>query len=197
MSSNYKECVVTYTTIDNQIRKANVPIFRSPFRPEPETLVHNISKFIETKQWPDEPVSEITDRIIWGLNKGKRCYGKKRHIPTETQDFFYRWILQHTVIPEIARDCSKDQVFANIILEEAATRAEQKDKTDITSFVSNGHEKRATNFPHGYRDALTHVKKMIQYHQTHFDSWYDDVSDFTRLIEEFELYTILDIQLCN
>ena len=197
MSSCYKECVVTYATIDNQVRKANVPIFRSPFRPNPETLVNNISKFIETKQWPDEPVSEIIDRIIWGLNTGKRCYGKKLQIPTETQDFFYRWVLQHTIISKIARECSKDKSFANLILEESAVRAKQKDEAAVADLIANGREKEAAYNSHGYQDAFAQVKKCLQYHQNHSDSWYDDISDFTRLIEEFELYTLLDIQLCN
>lgn len=197
MSHNYKECVVTYTTIDNQIRKAKVPIFRSPFRPEPETLVTNISKFIETTQWPEEPTSSITDRITWGLNKGKRCYGKKLQIHTETQDFYYRWILQHTLISKIARDCSKDQVFANLILEEAAVRAKKKDESEVADFIANGCSRITTSHSHGYQDALAQVKRCIRYHQTHSDAWYDDVSDYTRLIEEFELYTILDIHLCD
>ena len=194
MNKSYKECVVTYSTIDNQVRTAKVPIYPSPILPEPETLIYNISTFIETKQWPEEPVSEITNRILWGLNKGKRCYGKKLQFPTETQDFFYRWVLQHTIISKIAKDCSKDKAFATLILEESAIRAKQKDEAEV---AANGREKEASYNAHGYQDALSKVKQCLRYHQTHPDSWYDDVSDFSRLIEEFELYTLLDIQLCN
>ena len=48
---------------------------------------------------------------------------------------------------------------------------------------------------HDFRDALTRAKNRIRYHQTKYDSGYgDEWKHFIAIIEEFELYTLLELR---
>ncbi len=180
-----KLCVVAYTAIDDKVRKHTIQMPNSWFNPETETMMNNISKYIETKQWPEKQYEECVCCAKWGLSIcptiGTRCHSKWREFPTQTQFMFYRLIVHMGIVCDLALECSRDEKFRKALLKEAEVRARKKDE--------------AEHHYNLYQDALTRAKNRIRYHRNNRTG--DEYFDFCRVIEEFELFDIRKIQLCT
>lgn len=192
---NGKDYYVTYTTFDNKTRR-----IKGRLLSDDEKVIDKITEFVKTKKWPEEPFDDTVMHTMWGLalypTMGARSYEKQRQFPNKTQYLYYRVILRCDVVGKIASECCHDNDFGKALLREAAIRAIKKDEERVINLLASGYKKENIN-PNAYQDALNRAKKRIRYHQTKPGVYHDEFSDFCRVIEEFELFTVREIKLCE
>lgn len=150
---NNTMCVVTYTTIDNAVRTQTLALPESDSARQPGDILDNISTYLETRKWPEEPFAKTPGVIFWGLNpchvRRKYARSTQLNFPFESSFVYYHWILQKGVVADIAGECVRNPDFAGEILAEAAVKAQNKDDTsDTSSFIQPC-----------YTDALTRAKR--------------------------------------
>ena len=105
-------------------------------------------------------------------------------------------ILQHGIVDAIAVECCRDAAFGEALLKEAMARAIKKDENRVANLLASGYKKENIH-PNAYQDALNRAKKRIRYHQTKPGAYGGEISEFCRVIEEFELFTIHTIKMCE
>ena len=103
-------------------------------------------------------------------------------------------ILQYGVIHKIASECCNDIDFGKALLREATTRAIKKDEERVANLLASGYKKENINLKES-QDALKRATNRIRYHQTTSSFGYGNLSEFRRIIEEFELFTVRKIKL--
>lgn len=185
--------VMTFTTFDNKVRKLKLDCW------DDEKIFDKINEFLKTGKWADESDDGLGRTLEWGLDlqpnrphlrtafhpNGKLCLN-------DTQMYFYNYLLKMEVAGTLAHECMKDPDFAKDMLKEAAARAKARDEEHIAWQIAHGRKYPNT---HDFRDALTRAKNRIRYHQTKYDSGYgDEWKHFIAIIEEFELYTLLELR---
>lgn len=191
-----RDYIVTYTTLDNKTRSKKKRLVS-----DDEKVIDKIIEFLETKKWPEEPYDYTVRNMEWGLapyqTMGVRRYGNQRQFPNESQYRYYLMVLKLGVIMDIASECCQNNDLGNALLREATTRAVKKDEERVANLLASGYKKEKIN-PREYQDALNRAKNRIRYHQkTWSPGGYGDVSEFCRVIEEFELFTVREIKLCE
>lgn len=190
---NWRYYFITYTTFDNKTRR-----FKGTLCSEDEKVIDKIMEFVETKQWPEEPFDYRARNMEWGLapyqTMGVRRHGNQRQFPNETQYLYYLMILHYGVIHKIASECCNDIDFGKALLREATTRAIKKDEERVANLLASGYKKENINLKES-QDALKRATNRIRYHQTTSGFGYGNLSEFRRIIEEFELFTVRKIKL--
>ena len=191
---NWRYYFITYTTFDNKTRR-----FKGTLCSEDEKVIDKIMEFVETKQWPEEPFDYRARNMEWGLapyqTMGVRRHGNQRQFPNESQYRYYLMVLKLGVIMDIASECCQNNDLGNALLREATTRAVKKDEERVANLLASGYKKEKIN-PREYQDALNRAKKRIRYHQKPVP-YGAERGEFRRVIEEFELFTVREIKLCE
>lgn len=188
-----KMCVVTYTTIDNVVRHHTVTKPDFPFQTDSKTLVRNCMEYLKTGKWPKEPFAKTVGVVTWGLNphhfRKTELRSKRMDFPFESSFFYYSYILQSGILKALTAECVRNQDLADALLTEAALRAQAKDEAEANIlFVSPSIPRKAS-----YETALSHAKNRIRYHRNKNGEEPGKNQDLCRVIEEFSLYTILEI----
>ena len=192
---NRRDFVVTYTTLDNKARRLKDSLFS-----DDEKVIDKITEFVKTKKWPEEPFDEMVRNAEWGLapfeTMGVRRHGNQRQFPNETQSLYYKMVLHYGIVGKIAAECCRDADLGGMILREAAVRAIKKDEDRVANLLARGYKKENI-YPNAYQEALNRANKRIRYHQTKPGAYGGEISEFCRVIEEFELFTIHTIKMCE
>jgi hypothetical protein len=190
-----KKYIITYTTIDRKTRKYIWKSSRCG-----NQVAENIITFIKTGNWPEEPFDEKIRNMAWGIAPyqiyGTRQHGNPRQFPNETQWFFYRCIIQCGIAGDIAIECAKNKDLAKAVLKVADEIATEKDAAEVARLIACGREKDAEYAAHNCQNALIRAKNRIRYHQNKKGAYLDEYDDFRGVIEEYELFHILDIKPC-
>ena len=91
-------------------------------------------------------------------------------------------------------ECVKDDKFGKAIFKEAMVRAKEGDIAEVAKLTAiSGSEKVAQSYLHAKRDALTRAKARIRYQKAKYGVGNAD-SEFSGVIEEYQLFTILGIK---
>ncbi len=93
-----------------------------------------------------------------------------------------------------SEDSCNDIDFGKALLREATTRAIKKDEERVANLLASGYKKENINLKES-QDALKRATNRIRYHQTTSGFGYGNLSEFRRIIEEFELFTVRKIKL--
>ena len=101
--------------------------------------------------------------------------------PNGSHYAFYRELVQCTIVPKLAMECSIDADFGKAMLKQATDSARQRDQEDEL------HDR-------DYRDALDRAKQRIRYNQKKYPRDHYDAEQYASVIEEYRLFTVLEVQ---
>lgn len=186
-----KSCTVTYTTFDQKKREViwDTTIIS-------DEIVNNIVAFVKTGVWPKTSASNEKHNMFWGLRLDPSITafdadlfgpGARWTQPNKTQYTFFNDLIQKTVVPQLAFECSMNEDFAKALLKEATIRAKKRDDEDAIKYQDSEL--------HLYRDALNRAKRRIRYYQKKYPDSHWTAQHYAPIIEEYELFAILDIQV--
>lgn len=179
-----KYCTVTYTTFDNKPRELVWDVTTIA-----ESFLNNTIEYVKTGKWPKLSESKKQWIMHWGLRLDPSwCSldadlfgpGYKWKQPNGSHYAFYRELVQRTIVPELAMECSMDADFGKVMLKQATNAAKNRDQED------EFHDR-------AYRDALDRAKQRIKYYQKKYPRDHYDAEQYASVIEEYQLFAVLNI----
>lgn len=180
-----KCCTVTYTTIDQKPRELVWDVTQVS-----DKVVSNIIAFVKTGEWPKASTSKKNWNMTWGIRVDKSVFSLEADLfgpgyiwkqPNETQYTFYQELAKKQIVERLAMECSMDADFGKAILKQATEAAKKRDQDD--ELLDRDH-----------RDALNRAKQRVRYYQKKYAADHADAKEYASVIEEYRLFTVLDIQ---
>lgn len=178
-------CTVTYTTFDQKPRELVWDVTHIS-----ERFLKNTIEFVKTGKWPKSSESKKNWNMHWGLRLNPSWSAPNADLfgpgymwkqPNGSQYTFYHDLVQCTIIKQLAMECSLDADFGKAILKQATDAAKKRDQEE-------------EGFERLHRDALDRAKQRIRYYQKKYASDHFDAEQYASVIEEYRLFTVLDIQ---
>ncbi len=180
-----KYCTVTYTTFDQKEREISWDVTNIS-----ERFLNNTIEFVKTGKWPKLSDSKKNWNMHWGLRLSASWSSLDADLfgpgymwkqPNGSHYTYYRELVQRTIIPKLAMECSLDADFGKALLKQATDAARKRDQEDEL-------------FDRAHRDALDRAKQRIRYNQKKYPDDHFDAGQYASVIEEYRLFTVLDIQ---